>query len=130
MTQQIWFQNTGRSSIQDIEIVLNWKPQHFEIWDPRQWDKAVLPDGRFVIKIPSLYRNEFFTISMIDTINDLPAVLNVRWLGGRGKSVTMGPQRIFPLWFNLTLLAFLFSGVVSILYLLLQGVLHYFGVTP
>lgn len=123
VTQQIWFQNTGTSSIQDIEIVLNWKPQHFEIWDPRQWDKDSLPDGRFVLKVPSLYSQEFFTLSMIDTINELPIVLNVRWLGGRGKKVSMGPQRLFPMWFNWTALALIFAGIVSILYIALQVII-------
>ncbi len=125
VTQQVWFQNTGRSPIQDIEIVLNWKPQHFEIWDPRQWRFEFLPDNRYVIKIPSLNKSESFAVSMIDTINELPGVLSVRWYGGVGKKVDMGPQRIFPTSVNVALAAVLFIGIISIFYVILQFFLEY-----
>lgn len=120
VTQQIWFQNLGRLSIDNIEIVLNWRPQHFEIWDPRHYEQAQTPDGRFVIKIPSLNKTEAFTVSMIDTINDLPAVINVRWNGGLGKMVRMGPQRVFPIWFNYLILILLFISIFSIIFFSLQ----------
>ncbi|WP_327437177.1 hypothetical protein, partial [Sinorhizobium meliloti] len=123
VTQQVWFQNVGRSAIQDIEIVLNWKPQHFEIWDPRKWDGEPLSDGRWVIRVPSLNAKEFFTVSMIDTVTDLPAVLNVRCLGGAATNVRMGPQRVFPMWFNVGVAVFMFIGVVATLYWLLQFVI-------
>lgn len=126
VTQQIWFQNLGRLSIENVEIVLNWKPQHFEIWDPRSYEQALTPDGRFVIKIPSLNRTEAFTVSMIDTINDLPAVINVRWNGGLGRMVRMGPQRVFPLWFNYLILALLFISLVSIIFFSLQLAIRIF----
>ncbi|KAB0459930.1 MULTISPECIES: hypothetical protein [Agrobacterium] len=129
VTQQVWFQNTGRSPIQEIEVVLNWKPQHFEIWDPRHWGADFLPDRRFVIKIPSLNSREIFTVSMIDTVNELPAVLSVRWLGGIGKQVEMVPQRQFSTAFNVTVLTILFAGTISIFYFLLQVVLWAIG-TP
>lgn len=124
VTQQVWFQNTGRSTIGDIEIVLNWKPQHFEIWDPREYNNVTLEDGRYILKFPSLNPQEFFTLSMIDTLNDIPAVLNVRWSGGRGVLVAMGPQRIFPRAFELTIVSLLFIGIVSILYFALQFIIH------
>lgn len=127
VTQQVWFQNVGRSPIQELEIVLNWKPQHFEIWDPRKWDGEHLTDGRWVIRVPSLNAKEFFSLSMIDTINDLPAVLNVRCLGGIGKNVRMGPQRLFPTWVNLSLATFMFVGVVATLYWILQLVIAAFS---
>lgn len=123
VTQQVWFQNVGRSPIQELEIVLNWKPQHFEIWDPRKWDGEHLSDGRWVIRVPSLNAREFFTLSMIDTINDLPAVLNVRCMGGVSTNVQMGPQRLFPMWFNVMAASFMFIGIVASLYWLLQFVL-------
>lgn len=125
VTQQVWFQNTGRSAINDIEIILNWKPQHFEIWDPRNWDAGYTPDKRFLLKIPSLNRGESFTLSMIDTINDLPMVLGVRWHGGEGAKVEMGHQRIFASWITVTLALLMFVGIISILYLTLQLVLYF-----
>lgn len=127
VTQQVWFQNTGRLPIEGVEIVLNWKPQHFEIWDPRDWEGGVLPDGRYVIRIKSLNPTEYFTVSMIDTINDLPRIISVRWRGGVGKNVQMGPQRIFPKHINLMILFIMFVGIVSILFIILRLLINYLG---
>lgn len=124
-TQQIWVQNVGGLPVEKIEVVLNWKPQHFEVWDPRHFDSVILPDGRLAVTFPTLSNGEFFTISMIDTIQDLPVVLNVRWLGGTAKQIPMGPQRIWPHWWLLSMTSIWFIGIITILYLLLQVVLKY-----
>lgn len=126
ITQQVWFQNIGRSAITNLEIVLNWKPQHFEIWDPRSWEQASTPDGRHILKLPSLNAGEFFTLSMIETNNDLPNILSVRWLGGSGKQVKMGPARQFPMWFSYSLIGILLCGVTAIGFVLLQIALKFF----
>jgi hypothetical protein len=123
VTQQVWFQNVGRAPVHGVEIVLNWNPQHFEIWSPRKFSQSVLPDGRLVVSIPSLAGYEIFTLSMIDTFRDLPIVLNVRSEQGLGKQVPMMPQRIWPTWFLAILGAALLIGVTTVAYLALQGVL-------
>lgn len=122
-TQQIWFQNVGRASIEDIEIILNWRPQHFEIWNPRQHTLSLLPDGRLVISIPNLSGYEAFTLSIIDTFRDLPVVLNVRWKSGLGKQINMFPQRAWPQWVILIGTAAMLIGITAVLYGVLQGVL-------
>ncbi|SIT81902.1 hypothetical protein SAMN05421849_1574 [Pontibaca methylaminivorans] len=125
LTQQIWFQNSGRASIEDLEIVLNYPPQHFEIWSPRQYTTSNLSDGRLVISIPNLSGHEVFTLSMIDTIRELPYVLNVRWKHGMGKTIQMIPQRVWPpilLW----CLAFLMLiGATAVLYAALRGIIWF-----
>lgn len=119
-TQQIWFRNAGRASIEAIEIILNWQPQHFEIWNPRQFSTTTLPDGRLVISLPNLSGQEGFTLSLIDTFNDLPMVLNVRWKGGMGKNIPMMPQRVWPSWFNWISLIVSILGATTVLYVSLQ----------
>lgn len=114
----------GRSPVREIEVILNYKPQHFEIWDPREWKYVTLPDGRIAIKVPSLYAKEFFTISIIDTIGNIPDVISVRSLEGRGKAVAMAPQRIFPNWISYCLAIILFVGFVTIVYFVLQLILR------
>lgn len=122
-TQQIWFQNIGRLPIDDIEIILNWRPQHFEIWDPRQYTLSTLPDGRLALHFPTLNSNEFFRLSMIDTINDLPIVLNVRWRGGVGKQIAMAPHQIFSPWIIWGLRFLIIAGATALIFLALQAVL-------
>ena len=122
ITQQIWFQNVGRAAIDAVEIVLNLKPQHYEIWSPRHYETTSLPDGRFVLLIPALAGQEYFTISMIDTIKELPAVINVRSKTGVARQLPMAPQRLWPRSIQTALFGFAFIGGITIAYLILKAI--------
>jgi hypothetical protein len=119
-TQQIWIQNTGRKSVEEIEFVLNWKPQHLEVWDPRHYTTTILPDGRYSLLFRNLSSSEAFTISILDTFRDLPVIVAVRWKDGIGKQVNMGPQQIPSPRMLWILRALLLIGLTTILFLLLQ----------
>jgi hypothetical protein len=95
-TRQIWIQNVGRASINKVEVVLNYPPQHYEIWPQRQYNSVTNPVGNLIILVESLAATEYFTISMLDGTKDLPNVTNVRCTEGTAKHVPMGPQRILP----------------------------------
>jgi hypothetical protein len=41
----IWAQNTGRGLITNIEVVLNYPPQHYEIWPQREYQVETNPMG-------------------------------------------------------------------------------------
>ena len=77
-----------------------------------------------MLRFPSLIGNEVFTISMIDTLRELPAVINVRSDEGLGKQVPMMPQRVWPPMFLYSLMAVLLVGFSALFYFLLQ-----FGIT-
>ncbi|WP_395449048.1 hypothetical protein ACHMW7_03835 [Aminobacter sp. UC22_36] len=119
-TQQIWFQNLGRAPVEGIEIVLNWKPQHYEIWDPRKYEEVIMPDGRFALMVDSLSGRERFTLSMIDTINDLPGIMNVRTKSGEVRNLIMAPQRVWPNRILWLVAALLLIGITTGVYLALQ----------
>lgn len=123
-TQQVWFQNTGRAAVEEIEIVLNWKPQHFEIWNPRKYETSELEDSRFIIQIPYLSDNEAFTISMLDSFKDLPSIVNVRSKTGQPKSISMRPQRIVPRSIIFVLTSLIMIGFSTVLFLLLKFLQH------
>lgn len=129
-TQQLWFQNTGRAAIDDVEIILNYEPQHLEVWNPRAYTKAKLDDGRLVLTFPYLAAREYFTISMLDTIGDLPVLLMARSKSGLGKQINMGPQQIFPRWVSMVLWAFIFFGFSSMLWFAIQPFLWVAAVPP
>lgn len=122
-TRQLWIQNTGRSAVRDVEVVLNYAPQHYELWPQRAYDSVPNRDGRLVIKVESLGPKEFFTLAMLDARMDLPEVMNLRSSDGTASQVAMAPQQIF----SRTLIGFLwllvFLGVFAAFYwsiLLLQ----------
>lgn len=122
-TQQIWFENAGRAAIEDVEIILNYPPQHLEIWDPRVFTRENLPDNRVALRFPNLAGREKFTISMIDTFSDLPRVVSVRWKNGTGRFFPMAPQRVWPRRVLYPLLALWLVGVTACVFVALQGIL-------
>jgi hypothetical protein len=119
-TQQLWVQNVGKAAIEGVEIILNYPPQHLEVWSPRAYDQQVLEDRRLVLTFPYLASNEFFTVSMLDTISDIPVVLSTRSKSGLGKQIEMGPQRLYPRWIGLLLVLFACFGIGSLVWFVVQ----------
>lgn len=120
-TQEIWVTNSGRAAVEDIEIVFNWEPQHFEIWNPREFTQAHLPNGRFSLKIPTLAGKEFFSVALLSTM-PLPEIINVRSKTSTAKPFTLLPTRQFPTWFNVIGLALMILGMATAIYGLLAMV--------
>lgn len=123
-TQQIWLQNFGRGTLTDIEVLLNYKPQHYEIWNPRQYEEKVMPDGRVSILIPSMLGRETLTLSIIDTIHDIPVVLDVRSQSGLGRHMNMFPVVRLPSWIYYILWILILAGVSSLIF----AALHFTGI--
>jgi hypothetical protein len=96
---QIFIQNVGRAIAKDVEITINFLPQHWHVFPPIL---QVVPNAqdiflRFQTKM--LNKREFFIISMFESRNvELPYVLAVRWKGGVAKQVPIGPRQKLPTW--------------------------------
>jgi hypothetical protein len=123
-TQQIWVQNVGRKAIEDVEIVLNWKPQHYEIWNPRHFTPGTLPDGRHSLRFPNLSSYEFFRLSLLDTFTDLPVVVAIRWKDGLGEEILMSPQQNHPQWKLYSFAMAALIGATTVFFGLLQLLLY------
>jgi hypothetical protein len=118
VTQELWFQNTGRAPVEDVEIVFNWKPQHYELWGPRAHSEALLADSRFILRLPSLAAKEFVALSLLDT-RELPAVVNVRSKNSNARQLPIIPVRQFPQWFYLAATLLMLLGLSTAIYLML-----------
>jgi hypothetical protein len=79
-----------------------------------------MPDGRFALMVDSLSGRERFTLSMIDTINDLPGIMNVRTKSGEVRNLIMAPQRVWPNRILWLVAALLLIGITTVVYLALQ----------
>jgi len=119
-TQQISVQNFGRVPLKDVEVVLNYPPQHFEIWAPRQYDTKQMPDNRLAIIIPNIAGNETLSISMLDTISELPVVVNVRSESGLGRQIDMMTVIRFPRWVYSLVYLLIIIGISTVCYFLLE----------
>lgn len=86
--------NAGRETAKDIELILNFQPEHFEISPPLSYRGDLNPDDRFIIHLDMLGARDFFSLHMIGSL-PLPSLLRVRCSNGRDKNVQMRPTRIF-----------------------------------
>lgn len=116
-TRQLWVQNSGRKIVNQIEIVLNFRPQNFNVWPPRDFEQSDIPDGRFALKFDGLAKGEYFTISMLVVNSEIPNVANVRWSNGIATEVPMGPQQIFPTWVTRLAQGLTLLGLFTLIYL-------------
>lgn len=112
-TQGIIVKNNGRAAAKNIEIYFNYKPEHMEMWPVISRSFEILDDGRYVLKIPYLRRNEFFNIELIHTNNNVPHILNVRAEEAKCKEVPIIPMQMFPKYINYLFLSLIFLGVVQ-----------------
>lgn len=112
-TQTIFVQNIGRAAASDVEVHLNFKPEHFQLWPSHSFAVETTPDNHFLIRLKNLGRNrEWFTIEMVSG-SALPAILRVRTADGEAPQVPMAPTQQFPRWFRNIFLALIVLGVFT-----------------
>lgn len=126
-TGEIWVQNVGRARAEGIEIILAAAPNHFDVWPQRNFSTVTNPNGNLIIKFDDFNRREYVTISMFQPAVQLPLVTNVRWSGGMGKQVPMGPHQLHPAWLLNTVRAIVVFGLFSILYFLFRILTAWFA---
>lgn len=115
-TKEIWVQNVGRVLAENIEVILPAKPPHFDVWPQRHFSELPNPDGSLTLKFDNLNSREHVAISIFQTHTEPSNIANVRWCGGVGKKVPMGPQQIWPRWYLSILRTVLLFGFFSFFY--------------
>jgi hypothetical protein len=123
------FQNLGRETAKNVEIVFNWRPEHSNIWPQRAYDTATNPDGRFIFKFPNLAPKESFGIEIMSFQNELPAVVSVRCEQALGQQVQMLPQLVLAKWKIRFLVYLLLAGIGATAYMLYTAI-AFIGSTP
>lgn len=88
-TSEIWIKNSGRAQAKNLEIILNFRPQHYEIWTPRKCKEEILADDRLSLTFETLGPQDEFDISMLHTFGETPSVIEVRHEGGLAKETEM-----------------------------------------
>lgn len=123
LIRQIFIQNVGRAVAEDVEITINFVPQHWHAFPPIL---QVGPSGqdRFLrLQTKMLNKREFFIISMLQAGSPnvvLPDVVAVRWKGGVAKQVRIVPQQKLPTWLERSLVVMMIFGFISALYLVVR----------
>jgi hypothetical protein len=119
-TETYFFQNKGRRSAEEVEIIFGRRPQNFSIWPQRDYSCIQSEEGFFVIKATKFGKNESFTINMLEVGITPPMLTNVRVSDGTSKAIQMAAFQIFPNWMNAFALFLLFMGMCVTMYIAIK----------
>jgi hypothetical protein len=115
-TQAIFLQNIGFSPAEDVEVILNYKPENLSLWPQLNYSTDTNPEGRCIIKIKNLGGREFTSLEMLHSQGDMPTTLRVRTPRGECKQVPMAPMQVLSRWTRMTLILLMFLGAFTIFY--------------
>lgn len=119
-TGSVFVRNAGRRTANDVEIVLNYRPQHFQIWPALGYETAETPEHHFIIKLKNLGPGEFTTVELVSANHELPITLRVRSPLGEAKRVGIAPMRVMPVWFNRAAVLLFSLGLFTVTYFLIR----------
>lgn len=108
--------NRGRMAAKNVEVIFNFRPQHYERFPPLPITEQTLPDGRFMLTIGMLNPKEFVSIGLLSADGLLPNLTLVRCEGYGAKQIKSIPMRLYPMWFNVSAAVAMLFGVFSFLY--------------
>ncbi|WP_310621243.1 hypothetical protein [Flexibacterium corallicola] len=91
-TSHIYLQNTGRKTLQNVRVLLNSKPQNFDIHPAVNYRSKVNEDSRFQLVIDRLHANETITLNMLQKDREIPQVIRVDWPQGKALQETPSPK--------------------------------------
>lgn len=119
-TGSILIKNIGKTELDNIEIVFNWKPS-LNIWPIRHFEEKLEADGRYVMTFNDLSVNEFIQIELIEKVTEkeLPVLLNVRSKQCTAVNIQLAPQPVVAIWKVNILILFSLLGIGASVYLLI-----------
>jgi len=79
--------NFGTKAADDIEITLNWVPEHLEQYPHLATSDEVKADGRLIIRAPRLNAGESFWLSMTARHGEIPPIIYIRGKDARARPI-------------------------------------------
>ncbi len=115
-TSEIWIKNSGRAQAKHLEVVLNFKPQHYQVWSPRKCREELLADDRLSLTFETLGPQDEFEIAMLDSFGETPNVIEVRHEAGLARETEMQTTAKPGTFFLLIIVTLFLAGFVLILF--------------
>ncbi|PMS17834.1 hypothetical protein C0Z18_18480 [Trinickia dabaoshanensis] len=91
-TSTLTVQNLGRKVAENVEIIHQQKPDHFQLFPQRNYSETTAPDGTHVVMIETLARREVIQMQVLSYAR-APSLVTVRSKDGPGRNV---PFQIYP----------------------------------
>jgi hypothetical protein len=104
----------GRAPAKDIEILFNFKPNHYQLWPHQNYTTSDNPEGNHILQIPYPGKGNHFRIEMVSAF-ELPISVVVKDSDGDRKMVDLRMVQQFSPWVYRVLAAFLVLGLFSII---------------
>jgi hypothetical protein len=126
-THNYLFQNTGRKSAEKLQVVLNFSPQHFEVFPHLPYSQATRPDGRIFITFEKLHAKQFIRFAMFRINGELPEITLVSFDGGPAKRINFQTVRKYSDPVNYLIVFVVLIGALSIIYWSVRWLIHLVG---
>ena len=114
-TKTLFIRNVGRMPAEEVEVFLNFVPEHLQVWPTFQYSSRVNPEGHYSLVFPSLGPREAVSVEIIQSNREPPAALRVRTAQGDQKQVAMAPQLVVARWVVITIWMLMILGVYQLL---------------
>ena len=121
LTHAITLQNLGRKAAENVEIVLNARPDSYGLQPSINYTELQNPLGQFVIKLAVLGAKEAVTIQILSHIQ-APPLLSIRSETGVARQIPVMAARQFPQWVYRAMLALMLVGSGFLLYWIVEMV--------
>jgi hypothetical protein len=115
-TSEIWVKNMGHAQAKNLEVVLNFKPRHYEIWTPRKFTEEFLADDHLALTFETLGPNDEFEISMLSIDVETPLIIEVRHEAGLASETKMQTTPKLGTFLIIVLATLILVGFAVILY--------------
>ena len=111
---QVIVQNAGRKSANKVQLLAQpgWQPWGYTIVPNIDHEIRDGPKGAWLMEIPYLGPAETVTVQILNG----PNIDTVRSLEGPAKLVPVIHQRVYPKWFNVTVVVLFFVGLATTCY--------------
>ena len=118
-TDALTIQNLGRKEVEEVEIVMQEKPDCFDFSPKIPFEEINNPNGSFIFRIKSLAPKEVFTLQLL-SYTKLPNVLYIRSKNGPAERLAFRIQRIYGKWIYGLVGYLMLSGLAVTLYLIIK----------
>jgi hypothetical protein len=131
-TRLMWVANGGSAPLEDVEVVLNFRPQHYEVWPPRPFDTKALDNDREAILFGNLAPHETVTIAFLESRPGMALgdVVSVRSKNDTGKAVPVHFVRSLSRVTYMIIGILLCLGAAAVLQFVVVSGVQLFGLLP
>jgi hypothetical protein len=120
LTQALTIQNFGRESAAWVEIVLNRKPDFFQLHPTLNYTENTAPTGEYTLRVQSLASKEFFTIQFL-CYSHAPQLTLIRSNAGHASPIPWMAVKKYPRWVYVLMQLGLIVGIGFCAYWIIKG---------